>query len=104
MLAHLLSLVSSVPVQDLPIPNPKPSMPVQELSEFAGLAIGAAKWIALAAGMLGLIYSAGQIMAGKRGRSQFASEGIGGTLYVFLGLSVLSIVGSLLSLFVTRSG
>lgn len=62
--------------------------------------IGWAKWVAILAGILGLIACGVMMMIGRRNRGHLAAEGASGLLWVVAGLSVVSLAGGVVPLIV----
>jgi hypothetical protein len=102
VLAHLISLVSPVPLLSLlaTVPDPAPKVPIPELDNLANLIIGGMKWFGLVCGVVGILICAMMIMVGRRNRNQLASDGLSGVVWVIGGLSLLSLGGSFVSLFI----
>lgn len=74
--------------QDPLDPNPAPP---PGLSEVASTWIGYTKWIAIVAGILGLMVCGIMMMIGRRNRSIIAGEGAAGIVWVVAGLSLVSL-------------
>ncbi|MGE0296441.1 MAG: hypothetical protein AB7I38_11915 [Dehalococcoidia bacterium] len=92
----MISLVDLVAT----VPDPPPAVPIPELQNLANTIIGGMKWFGLVGGMVGILICAMQIMVGRRNRNQLASDGLSGVVWVIGGLSLLSLGGSFVSLFV----
>ncbi|MGE3836178.1 MAG: hypothetical protein AB7H43_15545, partial [Acidimicrobiia bacterium] len=71
-----------------------------ELYNLANIIIGGMKWFGLVGGVVGILICALMIMVGRRNRNQLASDGLSGVVWVIGGLSLLSLAGSFVSLFV----
>lgn len=69
-----------------PAPSPPPGMQAA-----ANILFGWAKWILLGAGILGLMFCAGQMIMGRRNRSATAVDGAVGIPWVLAGLSLASL-------------
>ena len=59
-----------------------------------------AKWLAIGAGIIGLIACGIMMMIGRRNRSHLAAEGASGLLWVVAGLAVVSLAGGTVPLIV----
>ncbi|WP_438297854.1 hypothetical protein [Streptomyces sp. HUAS TT7] len=53
--------------------------------------VGWGKWVAIIAGILGLISCGVMMMIGRRNRSHLSAEGAGGLLWTVAGLSVVAL-------------
>ncbi|MEV4437893.1 hypothetical protein AB0K09_02570 [Streptomyces sp. NPDC049577] len=92
-MTHLITHVSDmVTLADGDFPNPSPKAP-KGLDKTFGDWVAWAKWIAVMAGVLGLISCGIMMMVGRRNRSHLAAEGASGIVWVIAGISVASLAG-----------
>lgn len=81
-------------------PNPGPVAP-PGLDNFGNEFIGWMKWVAMIAGVLGLMACGIMMSVGRRGRSQMSADGASGIPWIIAGLSTSTlaagIVGALLT-------
>ncbi|ONI48500.1 hypothetical protein [Streptomyces sp. IB2014 011-1] len=104
-LIHALSdAVALAPMAPTPTPGtgwdaPPASPPGMEtiLPEW----VGWAKYIAIGAGILGLIACGVMMMVGRRNRSHLSAEGASGLLWVLGGLSVVTLAAGVVPAIVT---
>ncbi|MER6603828.1 MULTISPECIES: hypothetical protein [Streptomyces] len=104
-LIHALSdVVALAPMADAPKPGtdwdaPPASPPGMEtvMPEW----VGWAKYVAIGAGILGLIACGVMMMVGRRNRSHLSAEGASGLLWVLGGLSVVTLAAGVVPAIVT---
>jgi hypothetical protein len=77
-------------------PNPEPTAPPGLASVASGW-IGEVKWIAIVAGILGLMACGIGMMIGRRNRSHLAGESIAGIPWVFAGLSTVVLAAGIVT-------
>lgn len=82
----------------VPLDDPKggtnwdaPAAPPPGMGTVGPQWIGWAKWVAIVAGILGLISCGVMMMVGRRNRSHLAAEGAGGLLWTVAGLSIVTL-------------
>ncbi|MGQ0625609.1 MAG: hypothetical protein ACT4PP_13290 [Sporichthyaceae bacterium] len=78
------------------LPNPAPKAP-PGTEVLAGEWIGYFKYVALIAGVFGLIACGVMMMLGRRHRSALASDGAAGIPWVLGGLAVVSLAAALVT-------
>lgn len=76
--------------------DPDPVAP-PGLGDFATDFLAWVRWGALIAGVVGLIFCAVQMMAGRRNRSAMAVDGAAGIPWVVAGLSIVAISASVVT-------
>lgn len=92
---HLWSLLTGL-VADLS--NPAPSAPADVTAQWQKV-MGLGKWIAFAAGALGLLAAGAMMSVGRRHRSNTAADGAVGIPWVIGGLSTVALAVPLVNLF-----
>ncbi len=81
------------------IPNPKPAIP-PGLGPIADTVVSWGKWAVLAAGVVGLLICAMQIIIGRRNRNAMAADGVAGAVWVIGGLALAASAAGLVGVFI----
>ena len=88
--------VVSVLLADLA--NPSPQAPAEVAAQWSRI-MGLAKWVAFAAGALGLLAAGVMMSLGRRHRSNTAADGAVGVPWVLAGLSTVALAVPIVNLF-----
>jgi type IV secretory pathway VirB2 component (pilin) len=105
MIAH--HLLTALPYLPLPAPAPAPAVPNPGPVVVPGLAtplntvIGWGKWLAIIAGVIGLIACGVMMMVGRRNRHSFAADGAAGIPWVLGGLALVAISSGIVGVFLS---
>ena len=78
--------------------NPSPAAPSEVTAQWAKI-MGLAKWVAFAAGAIGLVAAGVMMSVGRRHRSSTAADGAAGIPWVIGGLSTIALAVPLVNLF-----
>lgn len=78
--------------------NPSPTAPSEVTAQWAKV-MGLAKWVAFAAGAIGLLAAGVMMSVGRRHRSSAAADGAAGIPWVIGGLSTIALAVPLVNLF-----
>lgn len=78
--------------------NPSPTAPGEVTAQWAKI-MGLAKWVAFAAGALGLLVAGVMMSVGRRHRSSTAADGAAGIPWVIGGLSTVVLAVPIVNLF-----
>lgn len=81
-----------------PVPNPKMT-PIPQLGQPLNTVIGWGKWLMVYMGIAGLLFCAGQMLLGRRGRHEMSGQGAAGIPWVLGGLSLVSISSGIVEVF-----
>lgn len=79
-------------------PNPAPAPP-PGLKEFGSNLISWLKWGVLVCGILGILFSAGMIIIGRRRGGEMTMQGFMGVGYGMVGLAIASVAATLVGAF-----
>jgi hypothetical protein len=98
--AHVLAAgVASSPSSTAPaVPNPAPLAPPGLSGEVSTL-LGWWKWIALTAGVFGLVGCGAMMAIGRRSRSSLAADGATGIPWVLAGLTLIVLSSGIVGIF-----
>jgi hypothetical protein len=80
------------------VPNPAPQAP-PGLANDVGTLLGWWKWIALTAGVFGLIGCGAMMAIGRRSRSALAADGATGIPWVLAGLTLIVLSSGIVGIF-----
>jgi hypothetical protein len=78
--------------------NPAPAAPAEVTAQWSKV-MGLAKWVAFAAGAIGLLVAGVMMSVGRRHRSSTAADGAVGIPWVVGGLSTVALAVPLVNLF-----
>jgi hypothetical protein len=78
--------------------NPSPTAPAEVAAQWSKI-MGLAKWVAFAAGAVGLVVAGVMMSVGRRHRSSTAADGAVGIPWVIGGLSTIVLAVPLVNLF-----
>ena len=80
------------------VPDPAPAAP-PGLSKTVGTLLGWWKWIAMIAGVFGLIGCGAMMAIGRRNRSNLAADGATGIPWVLAGLTLIALSSGIVGVF-----
>ncbi|MEU0488547.1 hypothetical protein ABZ249_04915 [Nocardiopsis sp. NPDC006139] len=94
VLADAAHLAASLPLEVTWDPEPRmPAWSQNGEQNPSGNPIGRllnfAQGVVVVVGVIGLLYSAGKMAAGRLGRSEMAAEGVSGALWTIMGVSLM---------------
>ena len=98
---HAHALADPLPAPATPaagVPNPAPQAP-PGLAGDVGTLLGWWKWIALTAGVFGLIGCGAMMAIGRRSRSALAADGATGIPWVLAGLTLIVLSSGIVGIF-----
>ncbi|GAA1781369.1 MULTISPECIES: hypothetical protein [Streptomonospora] len=77
--------------------NPEPQLPSQVLPALDQI-FAWGRGIVAVIGIIGVLYCAGKMVVGKSGRSDLAAEGVGGLLWTFMGIFLMLVAVSVVTM------
>jgi hypothetical protein len=96
---HVLTRLTASSPSDTPTPlNPAP-LPPPGLSADVNTLLGWWKWVALTAGIFGLVGCGAMMAIGRRSRSALAADGATGIPWVLAGLTLIVLASGIVGIF-----